>query len=175
MKRHTRRSRQHKKRTRKQRQCQRGGATACRAITEFPMIKPKDPCPKLCKKPGGVKPFEPEILTRETNFTVGHELIYAIPVDEPEMVYIFNVSIESYWNNNEDFYICETSKKRPQVNHNCLVNDRPVIAAGEIKVMPDGILQINNSSGHYRPSSNSLDYVKCLFEELGFNVEVQYA
>ncbi len=55
------------------------------------------------------------------------------------------------------------------VNHSVLVKGESDLGAGEINLVPDGeggyvILTINNQSGHYKPSSESLEAAIEIFE-----------
>ncbi len=60
---------------------------------------------------------------------------------------------------------CESKNTRDIINHICLVNNRPVISAGKIIVLDEKVLNINNASGHYQPSGESLDYIECLLKK----------
>lgn len=58
------------------------------------------------------------------------------------------------------------------INHSVLVDGGPVISAGEVNLVSDGqggyvIVDINNRSGHYQPSEESLEIAVEIFKSYG--------
>lgn len=62
----------------------------------------------------------------------------------------------------------EPGYERPA--HSYLSGGRNIYGGGEVYVIGDKILRINNGSGHYQPDAvDNLSYVKKLFERVGFD------
>jgi hypothetical protein len=61
-----------------------------------------------------------------------------------------------------------------EISHTVLTNGEPVLAAGEADIAGDDgeyyLLNINNHSGHYQPSLNSLEIGKEAFIASGINI-----
>lgn len=90
--------------------------------------------------------------------------IYAIRASDPTEIYYMSPT---------DTYDCNDGSEL-EIYHSCLTGGEDVIAAGEIYV-EDETYTITNKSGHYEPDAESLYYVKCLMEELGYpNVSMRY-
>jgi hypothetical protein len=90
--------------------------------------------------------------------------IYAIRASDPTEIYYMSPT---------DTYDCSNGLDL-EIYHSCLTDGEDVIAAGEIHV-EDDTYTITNKSGHYEPDAESLYYVKCLLEELGYpNVQMRY-
>ena len=58
------------------------------------------------------------------------------------------------------------------INHPILTGGEPVLSAGEVEIVADPqggyvVLDINNESGHYRPSNDSLELARLVFSSYG--------
>ena len=88
--------------------------------------------------------------------------MYAIKKNEPNNIYYY---IEE--RSDDKYYKCDDiNKSTRRINHNCLVNNENIICAGEMHRDSTDMLTIDNSSGHYQPADEALDYVLCLLDTL---------
>jgi hypothetical protein len=60
----------------------------------------------------------------------------------------------------------------PGMTHTMATDGEPVQSAGWGKIVGDKKVQIDNDSGHYQPSKESLKVAKEKFEAAGFDVEI---
>ena len=65
----------------------------------------------------------------------------------------------------------EVSSIRKPMNHTNLAGNRPVQCAGEF-FYNDRNISLNNQSGHYMPSTESLHIPQTIMTRLGYNVEL---
>jgi hypothetical protein len=115
--------------------------------------------------------------------------IFVIPANNPTKIYFTEESIRvsQHSNNNTPYIveikICDTSsdavkkwdgRTRPRINHNNLARNEDIVCGGtfqmNFKLKNTSNISISNSSGHYIPHENCLDYATCLFDAYGLNV-----
>jgi hypothetical protein len=60
------------------------------------------------------------------------------------------------------------------IHHSSLTRGGPVIAAGQVLVENGRILAIDRHSGHYRPDSSRLDWVKKYLKERGISLSPEH-
>lgn len=106
--------------------------------------------------------------------------IFVIPYDRPQTIL---VATRTGYFGNASVKRCKTQKngstlplekrkpfKFDRIFHTFITGALPVIAAGECDFLDEKKVKINNSSGHYIPSNNTLEYAKCLFTKKGYTV-----
>jgi hypothetical protein len=110
--------------------------------------------------------------------------IYVIPYDRPDTILV--QTLETY-SGDEVIKRCQTDwdgspiplgKRQASIRriyHTALTGALPVIAAGEYLLLDKTKkeIRINNASGHYMPSNNTLEYAACLFTKKGYTVTVK--
>ncbi len=61
--------------------------------------------------------------------------------------------------------------KQGTFHHSSLVAGQPVAGAGDMTVIDGEVLELSNSSGHYRPPPRSLKQVQARLEEMGLKLD----
>ena len=56
------------------------------------------------------------------------------------------------------------------IHHSVLAGGEPVLAAGQVQLAADRVISLDNESGHYHPSAESLDVAARAWEDAGFMV-----
>lgn len=123
----------------------------------------------------------PDAFDIDKSYYIPSKGIYVIPYDRPETIIVghlnprFEDEVVKRCQMQKNGSILPVELRRPSINriyHTYLTGALPVIAAGEYTIINKEIV-INNSSGHYVPSNNTLEYAECLFKKKGYSVTVK--
>lgn len=77
----------------------------------------------------------------------------------PHTIYILDIE--------DNLYLCDCNAIN-EIHHSSFTQGKAVKAAGEMYIHDGVILELNNLSGHYRPSEQSLNYLIDTIEENGY-------
>ena len=87
------------------------------------------------------------------------------PAQNPEkngfLIYVMTADGDIYWS---------FGQKKGEFHHSSLLAGAPVACAGDMSVIDGELLEISNSSGHYRPPPPMLDQVVQRLAEMGVDV-----
>ena len=124
----------------------------------------------------------PDASDLDKSYYIPSKGIYVIPYDRPETIIVGRLNpyyadeVVKRCQMQKNGSILPVELRRASINriyHTYLTGALPVIAAGEYTMINNKEIVINNSSGHYVPSNNTLVYAECLFQKKGYHVTVK--
>lgn len=115
----------------------------------------------------------PELLNAELE-TAESAGVVRVRANSPAFATLVETGETLIWAIDEEgvLFVAPQTAAGETINHSILTAGAPVLSAGEISIIESGrggyvILDINNSSGHFRPSDSSLEWAKGIFERNG--------